>query len=216
MTNKETTIKDNAMKRFILFMLCIGLCGTAYSQKDYRYELFVSYGFSPLESIYEPGIDFPYDPILGPAAVFKAVNSESSGTFNAGFLIHVSKPFAIGLSYTYNSTESDLFMGSEQFGEFRSKCNTVMFNAKYRWLNIKSFSFYSRAAAGIMMKKGETKGLDSRSASLFNGVDLDENTFAWHISPIGVDWNFVRHLALFAEGGVGACGYAMAGIKIRL
>lgn len=91
-----------------------------------------------------------------------------------------------------------------------------MFNAKFNWLNIKSFSFYSRAAAGIMMKKGESSDMDGRTESLFNGVDLDENSFAWHFSPVGLDWNFTRHLALFAEGGVGVSGYAMAGIKIKL
>lgn len=200
-------------------MLCIGLYGTAYSQKGSysKCELFVSYGFSPLESIYEPGIDFPSEPMSGTTAVYTAENGKSSGTVNAGFLIHVSKPFAIGVSYTYNSAEYDLHVGSSKpLGKFESRCNTVMFNAKFNWLNIKSFSLYSRAAAGIMMKKGESSDMDGRTESLFNGVDLDENSFAWHFSPVGLDWNFTRHLALFAEGGVGASGYAMAGIKIKL
>ena len=70
-------------------MLCIGLCGTAYSQKDYRYELFVSYGFSPLESIYEPGIDFPSDPVLGTTAVYTAENGKS--TFCNRYLIYIQQ-----------------------------------------------------------------------------------------------------------------------------
>ena len=56
-------------------------------------------------------------------------------------------------------------------------------------------------------EKGESSDMDGRTESLFNGVDLDENSFAWHFSPVGLDWNFTRHLALFAEGGVGASGY---------
>lgn len=200
-------------------MLCIGICCTAYSQKDSysKYEFFAAYGFSPLASIYESGIDFPSDPVLGPTAVYGTKNEKSSGTVNAGFLIHVSKPFAIGLSYTYNSTESDIVLGSaEKYGTLKNRCNTIMFNAKFRWLNIKAFSLYSRAAAGIMMKKGDLSGMSSVVEGHFAGVDLDENTFAWHISPIGLDWNLASHFALFAEGGVGASGYAMAGIKFKL
>lgn len=203
------------MKRHLLLASIILFAGTLYSQeKDSRHELFVGYGFSPTPSV--PGPELPIDAITN--APYSTKNKRMSGTINVGYLFHVSDPFAIGLSYSYNTLKRDVILGSSlPLAELENRCHTVMINSKYSWLHLKEFSFYSRAAIGILsVVKGEMNLTDTNPQDgVLSSVTMStDKAIAWQITPVGVEWNFARDLALFIEGGAGSVGVCMTGVKV--
>lgn len=180
-----------------------------------KHEIFVSYGFAPVSSLPEP--EFPKEGTSGGS--YGTCNESKSGSVNVGYLFHISQPFAIGLTYAYNTAERDvsLLNAAIPSGKLENDCHTIMLTAKYEWLRLKRFTFYSRAGVGFMsIKEGNLELLGDHLSSNLSGEYLEnQKSFAWQLMPVGVEWRFAGPLALFAEGGVGVTGCGMAGVKIR-
>ena len=203
------------MKKLLSSLFTLLLAVILHAQEvTVRHELFVSYGLAPIASVPEPNL--PVNATVN--APYSTNNKKFSGTINIGYLFHVSDPLAIGISYSYNTVKRDVVLGSSiQLAELKNTCHTVMFTGKYPLVRLNQFSFYSRAGIGLMsVKKGKmtlfepsSEGLDSSSTTMEN-----DKCIAWQVMPIGVEWNFAKHLALFAEGGAGSTGCGMAGMKI--
>lgn len=204
------------MKRIILFYLMFLLLSVAaQAQTSYpRHELSVSYGFAPLHSFSHPG-DFSGGSAAGPQTTYGTANESYSDAINASYLYHLSQSFAIGLAYTHSSMDADIVTGSsEAQGVYSNTCHTVMLTGKYSWLRISKFSFYSRLAVGLTLQKGELESNDPYVGSAFANADLDAKKLAWQAMPLGVEWNLIPHLAIYAEGGAGVSGCALAGLKV--
>ena len=111
--------------------------------------------------------------------------------------------------------DADIVTGSSKpQGVYSNTCHTVMLTGKYSWLRIKKFSFYSRLAVGLTLQKGELTSDDPYVGSAFANTDLDAKKLAWQAMPLGVEWHLVPHLAIYAEGGAGVSGCALAGLKV--
>ena len=202
------------MKRHLALSLILLLSVALYAQKfTPKHEFFVGYGFAPLAtSISDP--ELPVNSIVG--APYSTNNKRFTGTINAGYLFHVSDPLAIGISYSYGTVKRDVVLGSSiPLAEIKNSCHTVMLTGKYAWLRLERFTFYSRVGFGLMLlKKGEMNILFSGDPFLSSGPVDSDRCMVWQAMPIGVEWNFAKHLALFAEGGVGTTGCAIAGVKV--
>lgn len=203
------------MKYYLSLLFVILLAGGLYAQESAsKHELFVGYGFAPIASIPEP--DLPVDVMVN--APYSTDNKRFSETINVGYLFHVSDPLAIGLSYSHNTVKRDVVLGSSvPLAEIKNTCHTLMVTGKYSWLRLKQFSFYSRIGVGIMsVEKGKMDIFDvsSEYMNLSSATMERDKCIVWQAMPIGVEWNFMQHLALFAEVGAGSAGCGMAGVKI--
>lgn len=197
------------MKKKYLCLLIMFTSSALYCQNNYsKHEFFVSYGISPVH---------PSEPNLGyntmTSTPYGIKNTKVAGTFNAGYLFHVSNTFAIGLSYAYESVKRDIVLGSSiPLARIKNNCHIIMPTAKYSWLHLKQLSLYSRISAGLLlMNKGKITDIkeDTEIAQ-----QEDKKEFAWQVIPVGVEWQFIPHLAIYAEGGVGSTGCALTGIKL--
>ncbi|WP_080903469.1 outer membrane beta-barrel protein [Parabacteroides sp. Marseille-P3160] len=203
------------MKRYLSLLFLILLTGVLYAQENTsKHELFVGYGFAPITSIPEP--DLPIDVMVN--APYSTKNKRFSGTINIGYLFHVSDPLAIGLSYSYSTVKRDVVLGSSiPLAEIKNTCHTVMVTGKYSWLRLQRFSFYSRVGVGIMsVEKGKMDLFKVAPEYMdLSSVTMEsDKCIAWQVMPIGIEWNFVKHLALFTEIGAGSAGCGIAGVKI--
>ncbi|NDW12908.1 hypothetical protein D0T50_08380 [Bacteroides sp. 214] len=204
------------MRRYYFLSLFFLLAVCLHAQeKTTTHEFFVSYGFAPVTSIPEP--DLPINSDVN--SKYTTSNEKISGTINIGYLFHLSDPFAIGVTYSYSTIKRDVVLGSSPvLAEIENKCHTIMLTGKYEWLHLKKFSFYSRVGIGFMLlKKGDMTLADLPYPDRYLPSATMENDrcVAWQVMPLGVEWNFTKSLALFAEGGVGSAGCGMAGVKVK-
>ena len=206
------------MKKVLAFLCSLFSAALLFAQEETsypRHEVFASYACAPLHSFARPG-NFPGSSIVGAGTVYSTSEERFSGTFNAGYLYHVSRPLAIGIAYTRSSMDGKVVLGSsEPMADYSNICHTVMLTGKYSWLHVGQFSFYSRVAAGLTFQRGKLENdSDPYVQSDFASVDLKGGkTFAWQVAPLGMEWHFVSYLAVFAEGGVGVSGSGMVGVK---
>ena len=203
------------MKRYLYLLLSLFLASAVYAQeRTPLHELFVGYGVAPVLSMPDPSL--PTNTVVN--APYSANNKRFSGTLNVGYLFHVSKPLAIGVDYSYLSVKRDIVLGSSiPLGKIKNDCHVAMFTGKYFWLCLKRLSFYSRVGVGLaVIKKGELDVFgNSKDDLLLKSARMeDDKSVAWQAMPIGLEWRFAGHLALFAEAGAGSAGCGMAGLKV--
>ncbi len=202
------------MKRYLFLLFSLFVAGTACAQQDTSlHEFFVGYGFAPIGAVSEP--ELPLDPWVN--APYTTNNKQFSGALNAGYLYHVSKPLAIGVTYSYLTVRRDVVLGSSiPLIGIKNNCHVLMLTGKYVWLHLKRFSFYSRAGIGLILtKKGTIEVYVEKTPSALKSASLEDGkSLAWQVVPVGVEWNFAKHLSLFAEGGAGASGCCIAGLKV--
>ena len=202
-------------KRHLTLLFILLSTVTLYAQESTsKHEFFVGYGIAPVTSVPEPGL-----PVNGTVnAAYSTDNKRFSGTINAGYMFHVSDPLAIGISYSYATVKRDVVLGSSiPLAEIKNTCHTVMLTGKYAWLHLGQCTFYSRAGIGLMLvEKGKMNLFDvsSEDMNLSSAAMENDKCVAWQVMPVGGEWNFAKHLALFAEGGVGSAGCGMAGVKV--
>lgn len=201
------------MKRFYLLPLFLMVAFFSYGQeKASVHEFVIGYGINPIASL--PKHELPKDPMTGGSYLLK--NKEFSGTLNVGYFYHLSEPFAIGLTYSYGKAEHDVVIGSSiPLAKVKNDIHTLMLSGKYTWLNLRNLYFYSRVGIGVLsaknakIKETEIGGLPSQEIHIEN-----KNSIAWQVMPIGIDWQFAKPMALFLEGGAGANGCVLMGVKV--
>ncbi|RRD91380.1 outer membrane protein [Bacteroides heparinolyticus] len=202
------------MRHCLFLLFSLFFTNVVCAQQDASsHDFFIGYGFAPIGSVSEP--ELPLNPWVN--APYTTNNKHFSGTLNAGYLYHVSKPLAIGVTYSYLTVKRDVVLGSSiPLAEIKNDCHVLMLTGKYTWFHLKRFSFYSRAGVGIMLVKKGTINVHKEdiNASLESVPMEDGKSLAWQVVPVGVEWNFAKHLSLFAEGGAGASGYGIAGVKV--
>lgn len=201
--------------RFLLLAVTLLVTGTALSQSnDYlKHEIYASYGFAPKGHVTKPELG-ETDGTAGGITTYSLTNLKRSGTINIGYLYGITSNFSAGLSYTYFTDKDEVHMGSSNtLANTEVKNHVVLINLKYRWLTIDKFNFYSRAGLGV---KFSSKAKFTNDGGFFTAPEQTaQKRIAWQVSALGVDWSFMRNLAIFAEGGIGMQGCAMVGAKVR-
>lgn len=205
------------MKKFFLLIAISFISIYSFAQNDgTKHEIYFGAGVSPI-SIPSPNLPSQTDGAAGNTR-YSSRDEKPSGTINIGYAYHLSNYFAIGLNYSYGTVKRGIHIGSSnKLAEMKNDIHTFMLTTKYEWLHTEKFSFYSRAAAGILnLNNGKFSDVNDHERPFLNSDKIeDKKGFAWQVSPIGVDWDFVKNAALFVEGGIGNCGFALAGIKLK-
>jgi hypothetical protein len=203
------------MKRLLYLFIVLATCSIAYSQQDYfKHEVSLSYGFQPILSV--PDVIPPSQNYIegGGYYYYTLVNKKNIGTLNLSYLYHLSKSFAVGATYAYgNVTQDVVITTSRSFGKYNSKYHLLMPTVKYEWSHAGAFCLYSRVALGVYY----TPKADADIHTLFVGDFIMEQksrvALAWQVVPLGIELRFIKHFALFVEGGAGSSGYGLAGVK---
>lgn len=205
------------MKRTLLLLVMVFAVNIICSQEKTTWspthEFFVGYGISPFKNSL-PETEFCGSSSLGNKAILE--NLKISNAFSVGYSFYLSKKWAVGLTYSQTSTETGakIYHGDTYDGKVKSNLRSIMFTTKYIWLQVKGVSFYSRAGLGSTIMKNDIEL--SPSLPDYTTIDFEEkNGVAWQVMPVGIEWAFVKNLAIFAEGGIGVEGIGLGGIKLR-
>lgn len=197
-------------KKVILVLSLLSMCFSIFAQKNNnsKHEVYLSYGFAPIEKSQEIDLGVPVD-IAG--SVYSLDNQKKSGTINIGYLYRATGHLSLGLSYTYSTVKDEVHQGSsEALADTEVKNHIVLLNVKYSWLRVNNVNFYTRGGLGIKFSsKAKFTNL-----SYYNPPEQKSGKrLAWQISALGVEWNLLRNMSVFAEGGAGMQGCVMAGVK---
>lgn len=199
------------MKKLFLILIVLFVSTYADAQTEgVIHEIYFGYGFSPNIST-----SFNKSTNMGDSSKYRSENGKKSGVINIGYTYHLSEHFSMGLNYTYGTIKREIHVGSSlKLADLKNKYQTFMVTAKYDWLHAGDFLFYSKTALGARkVNKGD---LDNAGDFVMAHIPLEsEGGLAWQVTPIGIDWAFLKNVALFAEGGIGYCGYALAGVKFK-
>ncbi len=88
---------------------------------------------------------------------------------------------------------------------------SLMPQFRYYWHSAPRFNIYSKAAAGFSAHRSiySTPSENNKTREeKFKGFN-----FTWHISALGFEYG--ETFCVFAEGGYGTQGYALAGIRVK-
>jgi hypothetical protein len=145
---------------------------------------------------------------------YTLVNKKNIGTLNLSYLYHLSKSLAVGGTYVYGNVTHDVVINtSVSLGKFNSRYHLLMPTVKYEWAHAGVFCLYSRVALGIYY----TPKADDDDVEIvpkdFKEEQSSRITLAWQVVPLGIELRFIKHFALFVEGGAGSSGYGLAGVK---
>lgn len=201
------------MKRILFLIVISAVSVLSYAQTEGpNNEVYFSYGTKPL--IHIPTPELPSAP--SDSKERRHINNERVSTIiNIGYVYHITTPFAAGIQYSYGKVKGNVRDAiSNKIGDMKNDCHTIMMTFKYDWLNTGRFRIYTRAAAGLMIIDGNLSSEENHLKPSFNSAEFDRKTFAWHISPVGLDWAFTKNMGLFMEGGIGYSGCGIAGIRV--
>ena len=215
---KKIRISCIARRIFFAALMMIVITGISRAQTwNYNHEAYISVGIAGVGTMSTSSL--PYDNAA--MAPFQLRDGKHPFTLSAGYMFHLSQRFALGVSYTYSQYVGNLYEGSSaKLGECRCPNHIGMLNAKYDWLYLNKFRFYSHAGIGVYFQGNSKFSYNFDPASMpfitIPGDNADKKNgtaVAWKVVPIGADWLFAPHFTLFIEGGVGHTGCAMAGVR---
>lgn len=138
---------------------------------------------------------------------FSDVN-KAWGSINIGLYLPVSKTVSIGPSYSYSSAftpgQEYSFEGLGTYN-LKSKVgyHTIMLNAKAEYYRNSIVKLYGHAGVGAVISNMMPKYGDS----------YNKGYFAFQISPVCAEVNFLPNAAVFGELGFGAQGLIQIGAK---
>ena len=205
------------MKQLILTVFAVlTLCFSASAQ---RFEFFGGYSYgSEVGKI--PSFTAPYHTALCTNTHLHSRDSRGRNAMTLGVNVRVIGNLSLGLSWT------GLNEGARPFGGYANSgvpdyvlqnTNTVLFSVKYDWFKLWKLNIYSRGGIGVVFLSDpkfdcyNEEWLDWRDGKPESG-----KRFAWQASLLGVEYKFLRHYGVFAEGGLGRQGALMAGVKVFL
>lgn len=174
------------MKKIAL--LLIFAMGAAFSSLARDTELSVSYGASPAMNH------------LG------AYRNDWNGLDGWGALnLTIDHRFApalwIGLNYTYSSADSD-HAWDGRYGKV--VWHGVMVNVRYEWYQRAGLKLYSHVGIGALVEYYCPSWKP----------DYNHTNMAFQLSPVGVEYDVIPAVGLFAEAGYGCQGVAKVGIRV--
>lgn len=138
---------------------------------------------------------------------FSKVNTAWGGV-NFGLYLPIVKGIKVGPSYSYSSAFTPA-AGYEIPGlgtyDLKSKVgyHTILLNVKADYYQNSIVKLYGHAGVGIVVSHMMPKYLES----------YNKGYFAFQVSPIGAEVEFMPHAAIFGELGFGAQGLIQVGAK---
>lgn len=180
------------MRKILLTLLFVTAAVAARAQFG-RGELRVAYGVAPVTNWVDS-----YSDLL---SKIKGEDPSLSGwgAVSVGYQLRIIGGLGIGVDAVYASNRQKERGGGQRVD---SRYWSVMPNLKWRWLNLKVLSLYSRAGVGASFTKAEADAEWEKSTKV-----------AFQVSPLGLEVG--GRLAAFAEVGVGSAGCLLVGARVR-
>ncbi|MBO4956110.1 MAG: outer membrane beta-barrel protein [Muribaculaceae bacterium] len=123
------------------------------------------------------------------------------GAVNVTFDHSFAPNLWVGLSYTLSSSSSDTAY-EQRYGKITY--HGLMTNVRYHWCNRGPVSLYSHAGVGVLVEYFSPSWEDS----------YNRTTFAFQVSPLGIEFNILPGMGLFGEVGYGVQGIAKVGFRL--
>jgi len=141
-------------------------------------------------------------------------NKNKTGSINLGYNYAISKNIFIGVCYTFQSNKADYRLPNANVIDHKRQYyhHIIMPTFKYSWLHLNYLSLYSKVSGGSDLKSLRITHENNQSIS-----DSQEksSSFAWQVSPIGVELGKNRYSA-FLELGIGAMGILQLGLNFKI
>lgn len=175
------------MKRLLLTIMIALAAVATVSARDT--EVSVSYGASPAMS-HIPVFHNHWD---GMSNTWGAVNFTIDHRF--------AEKLWIGLSYTFSTADSE-HAWEGRYGKVT--WHGLLVNVRYEWYTRPSMRLYSHVGVGALVEYYSPSWEDS-----YNHTNM-----GFQVSPIGIEADLCKNIAVFAELGYGVQGVGKAGIRI--
>lgn len=138
---------------------------------------------------------------------FPKVNT-AWGSLNVSLYIPVAKGVKIGPSYSYSSAFTPAAEYEfENLGTYSLKSkvgyHTLLLNVKVDYYSNSIVRLYGHGGVGAVISNMQPKYDDS----------YNKGYFAFHVSPIGAEFEIIPHAYMFGELGFGAQGLLQVGFK---
>lgn len=141
---------------------------------------------------------------------FPKVNT-AWGSVNLSLYLPVAKGIKVGPSYSYSSAFTPaadyVFDGFPELGVYSLKSkvgyHSLLLNCKVDYFSNSIFKLYAHAGVGAVISHMMPKGGDS----------YNKGYFAFHVSPVGAEVEFMPGASIFGELGFGAQGLLQVGAK---
>lgn len=166
----------------------------AAAQRRHRQELSVSYGWASTSTWIDR-----YSDLLADVVPHAVGDVSGWGGVTVSYDLRLLAGLSVGGSVVYSSNERK-FAAAD--GGIDTRYWSVLPHVKWRWLNLKIVTFYSRLGAGVTFARAKGGG-ERKSAT----------QFAFQASPVGVETG--GRLGAFAEAGVGVSGSLIVGARYR-
>ena len=197
------------MKKTILIVLALALCGTAVAQNDptgfRRHEISIGYGFHPIS-----GDDYLSNTY--PAYYYL----DKIGAFHGSYTHFFNKMVGVGGTYCFDYREIDYrHQGINNYNplvcNLYESCHSLMGHVKLNCISKKHFTLYVKADAGLCFWGYR---LEEFQPDLF-GVELPDKhcCFAWQVAS-GIELGYER-IAGFLQWGLGMEGNYSIGIRYK-
>lgn len=135
------------------------------------------------------------------------------GPVSAEYFYHVNDWLGVGGIFTYAYTKATYDQTVDHTAEVytsKSAYYTVLPAVKFNWLRRDHFGMYSKIGAGVMV--GNLKAVPADPTE--KPESETEWGFNWQVSVLGIEFGGAQ-LRGFIEGGIGAQGVALAGIRYK-
>ena len=191
---QRTDENGTTMKKSVILAAILLVALPAAAQRRHRQELSVSYGWASTST----WIDH-YSDLLSDIVPHAAGDVTGWGGVTVSYDLYLLAGLSAGASVVYSSNE-------RKFADTGTKIDnrywSVLPHAKWRWLNLRVVTFYSRLGAGVTFARAKGAG-DKESAT----------QFAFQVSPVGVEVG--GRIAAYAEAGIGTSGCLLVGGRYR-
>ena len=198
------------MKKFFatLAIACACCVSMPVQAQEYetRHEIGVSVGFlsnSDWISVFEDVVT-----AIVTAGNAKFDNEKSVGPISAEYFYYVSPLIGVGAIASFSTKKSDMVVGSDKVGVYKTNYFTVLPAVKFDWYRSKYFGAYSKLGVGASLRH-DVCDENNHEKETDNGV-----LFNWQASLIGIEAGSPNFRGIL-EAGCGEQGVLVAGLRCR-
>ncbi|MCM1291949.1 MAG: hypothetical protein NC207_08490 [Bacteroides sp.] len=119
-----------------------------------------------------------------------------------------------------NSYSQTLGMDNYSVASMNCTTNTFLFGAKYKWLSLRKFNFYTSASAGFVCYSLSNEFYNPDIFHTYDQIitqkedNFPSREFAYQLNYLGIEYRPIKTLGFFIEGGYGRRGVFTAGIVL--
>ena len=194
------------MKKMLLLVVAAMMATMSVNAQngyDTKHEIGVNYGFMS-NTQWIDGAAMAMHIVAGSDQAKASV----IGPISAEYFYHVNNWLGVGGICTFAYTKATYDQTLDKTTYY-----TVMPAVKFNWLRLNHFGMYSKIGVGAMVGIQKTITNNPVDAADKPKSEMDWG-FNWQVSALGIEFGGAQ-LRGFIEGGIGAQGVALAGIRYK-